>query len=363
MVFVVVDHVDVPSWWHAVSKERIGLVTGAEVFVAVSGVVLGLVHRHRSSTGTGRSGAAALLRRSGKLYVTSVVVILVVLALRLVPGLHEESLTTYTEPTGVVHDLYPGATDLRTFVQGVALLRYGPGQFNIMGLYVVLLACAPLAVWLLRSGRWWLLLAVSAAGYLAAQVGSGRLIPSQFENSFSLLAWQFLFFSGMTAGFLRESILQRLSHRVRVTLVASASALALGFAVFAWNSPWAAPPAFPRLSLVSPDGFGHLYAALFDRRSLGLGRLANLGAVLIATYGMLTWHWPVMYRAVGRFLVPLGQATLYIFVVHLAFVLLLANVEAIHTVALWVGTVAHMAVLLTLWMMVHSRFLFGIVPR
>ncbi len=151
MVFVVVDHIEPPSLWYLVSKKRVGLVTGAEVFVAVSGVVLGLVHRHRSIEAGWRSSVGALLRRSGKLYVTSVVVILIVFALRLVPRFHDEPLATYTGPTGVVFDLYPGSADLLTLLDGVALLRYGPGQFNIVGLYVVLLALTPVALWLLLS--------------------------------------------------------------------------------------------------------------------------------------------------------------------------------------------------------------------
>lgn len=211
--------------------------------------------------------------------------------------------------------------------------------------------------------RWWLLLAASAGGYAATQAGIGRLTPSQFENSFSLLAWQFLFFSGMTVGFLRGRIIELLPRRARVVLLVSATALTLGFAVLAWNSPWAPSPAFPRLSLVSPDTYGRLYVTLFERRPLGLGRLVNLVVFLIAAYGLLSRHWLVVHRAVGGFLVPIGQASLYVFVVHLAFVLLVANLAPVLPGGLLVGTLVHTAVLLILWVMVRSHFLFGLIPR
>ena len=60
---------------------------------------------------------------------------------------------------------------------------------------------------------------------------------------------------------------------------------------------------------------------------------------------------------------PLGQATLYVFVLHVFFVLLVANVPGLTGDHLWWDTLAHAVVLGLLWLMVRRRFLFSVVPR
>jgi hypothetical protein len=47
---------------------------------------------------------------------------------------------------------------------------------------------APLGLWLLVRGRWALLVGLAVLGWGTAQADTGRLLPSQFENAFSLLA-------------------------------------------------------------------------------------------------------------------------------------------------------------------------------
>jgi len=95
IVFVVINHIDQPSLWHLLTVERVGLVTGAEIFVLLSGVVLGIVHRRRTARAGWTPSLRALLRRSLTLYLTSVMVVLAVFLLRFLPRLDDQSLTTY----------------------------------------------------------------------------------------------------------------------------------------------------------------------------------------------------------------------------------------------------------------------------
>lgn len=46
--FVVIDHVNIASFFQLISQEAIGPVSGAEFFVALSGMVLGVVYRPRA---------------------------------------------------------------------------------------------------------------------------------------------------------------------------------------------------------------------------------------------------------------------------------------------------------------------------
>lgn len=363
IVFVVVNHIDQPSLWQLLTVERVGLVTGAEIFVLLSGVVLGMVHARRTARAGWAASARTLLRRSLTLYVTSVVVVVTVLLLRYLPGVDAQALTTYTDgSTGQVYDLYAGAEEPRRLLRGIALLVYGPGQFNIMGLYVVLLAVAPLALYLLVRGWWPVLLLLSGAGFALAHLGVDRVLPSQFENSFSLLAWQVLFFLGMTVGFHRDGVAARLSPVRRRLLVGVASALAVALVALAWSSPFGLVPG-PRLPLVPADVFLKIYVAHFDRRVLGVGRLLNVVALTVATYALLSRWRGGADNTATRSVVSLGRATLYVFVVHLALVLLVDDLAGGQHRGIVFGTLVHTLVVATLVAMVRRRVLFRVIPR
>lgn len=361
IVFVVVNHIDQRSLWHLLTVERVGLVTGAEVFVLLSGVVLGMVHARRTARAGWRASASALLRRSRTLYLTSVVVVLAVLLLQFVPGVDDAALATYQDGrTGRVYDLYDGAGEPSGLLRGVALLVFGPGEFNIMGLYVVLLALAPLALYLLVRGWWPVLVVAALAGYVLAHAGVDRLLPSQFENSFSLLAWQLLFFGGLVVGFHRERLATALAGRPGRLLVSAAALLAVLFAVLASTSPWLLGP---RLPLISAGTFTEVYLDWFDRRLLAPGRLLNV-VVLCVFATALLGRWPrVLDSLPGRYLVALGRATLYVFVVHLALVLTVDNLAGGQQRGLLFGTVAHAAAVALLVLMVRRRVLFRMIPR
>ena len=85
--------------------------------------------------------------------------------------------------------------------------------------------------------------------------------------------------------------------------------------------------------------------------------------VLVSLYAMLTACWRPLNRSVGWLLVPLGQASLYVFVLHVFFALLAANVPGLGTGRVLSGTVAHALILSWLWLMVRQRFLFRLIPR
>jgi hypothetical protein len=85
--------------------------------------------------------------------------------------------------------------------------------------------------------------------------------------------------------------------------------------------------------------------------------------VVITGYALLSAYWRPLERSLGWFLIPLGQATLYVFIVHVFLILLAANVPALQQGNLWLNTGAYAVILGVLWVMVRTRFLFRIIPR
>jgi hypothetical protein len=378
IVFVVVNHLGLASYLQIGTQEFLGVVSGAELFVLLSGVVLGLVYRPKLVSGGIGEVVIRTAGRSWKLYRTALVVILLVFFLSLLPFLNGQSVTTFTDQgtgaagagaTGRVYDLYAGADRLLQYpvdpqvVLDFLLLRMGPWQFNVMGLYVVLLLISPLVLWALGR-RWWpWVLGVSALLYVVGYVTRLRLLPAQFEDSFPLLVWQLLFVVGMVAGFHRREILAWFSTRVgRIALVA-VIAVAVALMLFSWSNPYAPAPGDPRLGLLSDNTFRAVYSALFERTYLAPGRLANVLVLVVALYALLTAYWKPIAVVGGGFLIPLGQSTLYVFVMHVFFALAVASIPLLHRGDLVVDTLANAVVLALLWVMVRTRFLFAVVPR
>lgn len=368
IVFVVLNHVTLTSLYQLLSQETIGMVSGAELFVVMSGVVLGMVYRTRAAVSGLAGSTFALWARARLLYVTSLVVVLTVYLLTLLPGVDGRAVTTFTVD-GTTYDIYPNIERFADYpVPGYAfrqllLLEMGPWQFNVMGLYVVLLLVTPVLLWALTRRAWLAMVVLSWVLYALNAWQPTRLLPSQFEDSFPLLTWQVLFVHGLVLGYHRRRILSWAGTAWGRLVVGGLVMAWLGFAVLAWNDPYLANGYDVRLGLVDGDSFEALYAAYFERTGLGLGRLANVLLVLLAGYALLTVFWRPVHRAVGWFLVPLGKATLYVFVIHVFLALLVAEIPGLGATTVLVNTVVHTLVLALLWVMVRKRVLFRLVPR
>jgi hypothetical protein len=374
--FVVVNHIDIPSAYHVVSQEALAPITGAEMFVALSGVVLAMAYRRRAELGVRQETMVPLWRRARKLYVTAVAVAVLAWLTQFIPGVDARVLTTWAESdaTGklVRWDLYGGAAyGLPWPIPGHLLgdllfLRVGPSQFNVIGLYVVLLAAAPLVLALLKRDRWRLVLGASVAVYAVYRLSPQHVLPSTFENPFPLMAWQLLFVLGMLAGWYRAALLRFAGTAWGRVCLAASVVLLLGAFFFTSNNPWkpfvAGSPAF-KLSVIPEETFGSLYTSMFERTDLDPGRVLVVVVTLVTLYAALTAFWRPLSRTLVPVLAPLGQATLYVFVLQVFAVLLVANIPLPSTTPVFWGTLVHTAVLVVLWLMVRHRVLFRLIPR
>jgi hypothetical protein len=370
IVFVVLNHINIPSLFQLVTQETLGPVSGAELFVALSGVVIGMTYRTRSERTDLLAISGALWGRAFTLYRTALVVVLTIFLLTLLPGVDGRVVTTFSDQsTGQSYGLYPNIEHLLDYpvpgfvLRDIVLLRLGPYQFNIMGLYVVLLAFCPLLVVALRRRLVLLALAVSWGLYLLNSGSSATLLRSQFETPFPLLTWQLLFVHGVAVGWYRERLLGWARRWWGRCLVAVLVLGHLAMMFFSLNNPYLSNRYDVRLDLIPASRFLELYQAYFQRPTLGLGRLLDVALLLVTLYALLTAFWKPLAATFGWFLVPLGQATLYVFVLHVYFSLVVANVPGLGQGHVLVNTVAHAVVLALLWLMVKRRFLFSVVPR
>ncbi|MDR7159428.1 OpgC domain-containing protein [Arthrobacter sp. BE255] len=374
IVFVVVNHLGMTSLFQLLTQEAVGFVSGAELFVLFSGLVVGMVYGPRVKDDFGKV-VDLTSRRAGKLYLTALAVLVGVFVMSLLPFFQTDALTTYVDQgtggaghnaVGRTYDLYAGMETLLQFpvpaqlLPAIVLLQFGPWQFNVMGLYVVLLLASPLILAALNRGKAVWVLAATLGLYAVGAATRFRLLPSQFEDSFPLLVWQVLFVIGLVAGFHRHRITAWLSAHAWV--VAACTVLAVAFTFLSWCNPYLANSFDLRLAVIPDTVYRTMYDAFFGRTYLDPGRLLNVLVLVVAAYAFLTAYWKPVERALGWFLIPLGQATLYVFILHVVLIAVIANIPLLRQGDILINTAAYAVVLGLLWLMVKKRVLFGIIP-
>jgi hypothetical protein len=359
---VVVTHVAFAGPYSAVAVDVVGGITGAELFVLLHGLVLGMLQPAAARRMGELTAARRTLRRAGRLYVVALAIVLGVFALSYVPFLRAEVLTTVTMPGadgagGRVVDLYAGADRLLGYpppgqaLADLLLLRIGPWASTILGLLVVLTLLAPAIAWLLRRRLWWALLAVSAGLYVLDAILGLRVLPTQSEDAYPLLTWQLVFVAGMVAGYHRARITRALTGRVGRIVVT--------VAVVAYVGALALLAVGPAVGLAVPGVTGDPLAGLVEsqyrRTELQPGRLLDLALVAVVAYAVLTRAWRPVDRVIGWFALPLGRAVLTVFVAHVLLVLVVGSLGFLDRSDPWQGAAVHTLVLAALWLLARRR--------
>lgn len=366
MTVLLVVHVELYSALSLLAWERFGLITSAEGFVILSGLVTGMAQR-RTVDRLGWSAAVdKLLARAAQLWRVNVAVIAAIAVVLLLPFVDASAVTTYTDRgANRSYDLYPLGAPLPVWVAKAAVLQIGPHQLQVLGLYAALLVLSPLATLAFARGRTRFLLALCWLVYFTNALTPMRPTGAQFEYAFPLLSWQILWFHGLAAGWHRDEVERFFGTRAGRRVFAAAVVVSAACLFLAQNHTNPFLPDGATLRIVPAATFDRLYAEYFQKNALGLGRLLNYAAALLVAYATLTRWWRPLERALGWFFVPIGQATLYAFVVHVPLILAITQVWPLgFDRDRWLAnTVIHAGVLATVWLLVRYRVLFRWIPR
>lgn len=355
-----VNHIGGSSWLYALTGGNAGPITAAEGFVFLSGLVLGIVSKRRVTRDGVLAAVRSALARAWTLYALTSALTLVFLG-----------LTVGTDLAIWVDRALLGEVESwPDLVVSVMLLRFTWHGTDILALYALLLAATPLALLLLAEGKLWRLLAGSWALWLLFQVAPERAVipwPIDHATTFPFAAWQVLFVNALALGYFRDELaawLRRESVRpygsgigYRAALGAAACGLLVLGAALSSGQAYAMGNTMPVLGTLD----------LFDKSSLGIGRLAVFASAALLVYVALTLCWHPVERAVGWLLIPLGQAALYVYAVHLFVIVLAYNVPP-YIGSLEPGwelhnTIGQLLLVLLIWAMVKRKVLFGLIPR
>ncbi len=367
LLLMIVTHVEIISCFNLFTSERFGFTTGAEIFVILSGFVLGQTKRRQLQHQDMVTVSYSLLRRAATLYVVNLVIIVSILVLSQLPWLNTFEVTHFVQRHDEIpYALYPIAAQAReAWFNQILFLQIGPQQTQILGLYFYLLLATPLVVWLLHRRHTGALFVISLEIYIAYQLHPVNLTGAQFEYAFPLLAWQFIYILGMMCGWYKQELqsLARSEAGKRTMGAMVAIFLLLMFVMQNNTNPFI--PARFFLHLIPDYRFDYINNVLAGKNELGLLRVINDACLLLTLYLILDYLWRPINGLCGWFFILLGQNSLYVFILHLYVVLAISQWV---TFGLWhhawlSNTLIHASALMTLWLMARFGILRRIVPN
>lgn len=305
LMLVLMTLAHLPTKAQVVTNQQLGFVSEAEGFIFLSAFLAGRIFGRIAN----ESGFAAVMKR------------LWTRALRLY-GYHLFLLgIAFTVvATMAIHTKRPGLEGLLDFylahpihaVCSAVLLVYCPPLLDILPMYIIFLLATPVALYVGSRWSWKLVLVPSGLIWLLAQFGlrttiyanmvqlTGLQIPLNEMGAFDLLAWQFLWASGLWIGAGRpESIFKVLTSKLSVI-----TALLVAAAFFLLRHP------------ILNVQFDALWSGLIDKWHLGALRLLDFSsfAILFA----VSRPWLARWFTISPLLL-LGKASLEVFCAHLLF--------------------------------------------
>jgi hypothetical protein len=266
LVCMTINHL--PTEIRRVTDQSLGVFTAAEGFVFLSGLLAGWVYTRKLRERGPRGLWSAVIARAKTIYAWHIA----------------SFVGAFVSVQIIEHATAFCSTNVpRLFIQhpvealGLGLtLLFQPGLLDLLPMYCVFVAMLPVVIQGLESGRRWLVLSLSAASWLAIQwappVDGAPLYPVN-TGSFNLLAWQFIFISGVAIGHARLSGSPQVARPNRWVVLAAATIAVYAFGIrqFGWTPLWPAT----------------VYGRLLNKPALGLLRLGDFAAVayLVAIVG------------------------------------------------------------------------------
>lgn len=329
------------AWVMQFTYEFFGNVSAAEGFVFISGMVVGLVYLPILK----KQGFQAMLRKALRrtLHLYSAFVVLEISFILL------DSFVMPLKPIARIGDTAP----FWELVFNVVTLRFAPFGFDILLLYILLLLGTPVVLWLIAHGRTRWVIAISLGLYVLYQLAPQSFLWPFYSKQvwrFPVMVWQLLFVAGILLGVYRVRIVHFWRHLAPLQPAVWVAILFVLFFVLR------------QLMDLRVITLNHAaYEFWFEKNTLGIGRLLNFVILAIVVSWFVTTFWEPLARGPAKILIPLGQASLYVYMVHLILAYVYRSMPA--PLPLATTGIYEILTILFIWVLVRTKFLFAYVPH
>lgn len=302
LVCIMLDHMPV-GWLRQFTLTNFAVYDAAEMFVLLSGFLVGLVWIKVEAREGIRAAQWRFFRRAVQVWLALLIgSVLVALLSRGLFALDLHHTAIWHEYARWI-EKYP-----LPYIGTVALMWMQPNLLDVLALYVILLASAPVLVPILL--RWPVMFFVGSIALWLVSVPLNVMLPNHRVEGgllFNPFAWQLLFFVGVAMGAFRQRFMPTLRrHGTLVTLIAAAISLYSLAMVVSWR--------FGPEAKQFGDALWRLVGSV-DKWSLDSVRLIAIVAAswLVAVPFARPLGW-VASTGAGRALAVIGRGGLFSFV-------------------------------------------------
>jgi hypothetical protein len=346
IVSMVVNHLECRSYFNNITQGHI-YASSAEGFVFLSGFVLGFVTLQRIDKIGLNSAMQKLIERAKVLYFTSFILIAGLGLLSIfAPGMTRPSF-----------DRAPG--EWWQILLAAATLHLAPPIVDILQLYVLCLLASPAIFWLLRRGLLLPLLTASWTLWWIQQVHpySFSLQPlDRAHQYFVFSTWQILYVHGVAAGYHKNKLAKTWKRLPKIPVLLGMLAIVIAALVTAH---------FDLQLGTWPQKVQDraLWLRLTDRSINGPIRLVTLLGLFSLMFMAVDRFWIPLDKTLGKLLIPLGQNSLYVYIIHVPLTLIWFMIPGLIQGSTWLVSLAQAIAIGLCWWLVKKEVLFKVIPR
>lgn len=354
LIAIIINHLalfpNLLDWW---GMRGYLLVTTAEGFFLLSGIVLGVVRGAKLVDRPMKDVTKLVLKRAWTLYLTHIILVI-----------------SFTLIAWYIYSGNPnikfGVLESHSFFDllwKTVSLQYIYGWADYLRFYAIFIALAPVAFWLLRKRLWYVVLAISYLIWLLFPIDVHTL-DWQIVALLQPIPWQAIFFTGLVIGFhwpdisawctAHKNILKR--YIVPPIIIVAVGLLCWNiYAVFAQefiHTEWTRRLSYEAWSLRTNE---------FHKEQLTVARFALFLLWFWAAFLIVKRFEKSIVRYTGWLLIPFGTNSLYVYTLH---AVIIYFVHIYYQVgSLWANFAVTIFVITLIYVAICKQFLMKIIPR
>lgn len=324
---IIVDHLErFPSGFDFATGRGLLWMSAAEGFFFLSGMMIGLIRGRKEQHEPMVDVSYKLLKRSLVLFGWTVGMTLLFTWVAHAIGPNPQ----------LKSDVWQG--DFGQLIWHTLTLQYVYSWSDFLRYYSVYLALSIPAIILLRKNVGWIIAVVAITVWIL-----GRQ-QTQF------FTWQLLFYGGVLAGWYWHQILTWCKQLPRIMQVLH---YPLAIAMVAYSV----------LVVFGPyQDLHNQIAPYFLRAEMPPLRIAMFALWFSAIYRAVRTHEAFLAKTVGKLLIPLGQNSLYAYILH-GFIIFFVHLLIPPKTSSYLNFIITASTVFVIWIAIKTRFLFRIIPR
>lgn len=331
IVVIIVDHLwRWPNLFQFVSGRGELWASAAEGFVIISGLLVGYVRGYKNRQQPLKQVSGKLIRRGLTLYLWMIITTLALVGASWLLNFRG-SMAYIPIPNFAWQQLITDTLSL-TYVHSLTHFLY---------LYAIFLIISPVAIWLMRQGKAWVVIIASALAWWL-----GILLEIEW------LQWQILFFVPSVAGYHLDSLFARyyqLQLTTRRTIRYSTIGLTLITVVVAMTIAFSYPP-------------GEYESTLFGRDPVTLATVLTSFVWFVGLLSFTQLLLPYIEKWFGWLLSTFGRRSLTAYILHTVPVIICQLLFA-DSANLWFNTLLAIICIMTTWGLLKIPHINRFIPQ